>query len=81
MARYATVPVIGVLEAENDFAGQAFELRILRMMALFGLVEARQDASSKNMFLHGRRYRKTPLYDRFFAFDVVLEPSGVDVRH
>ena len=33
LARLATVPVIGVLEAKEDFAGAALELRILRMLA------------------------------------------------
>lgn len=81
LVRYATVPVIGVLEAASDFAGQAFELRILRMLALFGLVEARKDPISTNQLPPVRRYRKTALYDRFLSFDVVLESLNINTRH
>ena len=74
LARLATVPVNGVLEAERDFSGLALELRILRMLALFGLLDADREPKSADRFLSSRRYRKTPLFDRFFAFDVTLEP-------
>jgi hypothetical protein len=74
LARLATVPVIGVLEAEEDFAGPALELRILRMLALFGLLDAERESNPANRFLPARRYRKTALFDRFFSFDVALEP-------
>ena len=81
LARFCTVPVIGVLEAELDFAGHAFELRILRILALFGLFEARTDAAPPNRLLPTRHYRKAPLYDRFMSFDVTLEPIEVGMRH
>jgi hypothetical protein len=74
LARLATVPVVGVLEAKKDFAGAALELRILRMLALFGLLDAEQQPDPANRFLPARRYRKTALFDRFFSFDVALEP-------
>ena len=73
LARLATVPVNGVLEAERDFSGLALELRILRMLALFGLLDADHEPRTADRFLCSRRYRKTPLFDRFFAFDVTLE--------
>lgn len=73
LARLATVPVIGVLEARPDFSGLALELRILRMLALFGLLDTDRDTTIGTRF-DGRRYRKTALFDRFFAFDVTLEP-------
>lgn len=72
LARLAAVPVIGVLEARPDFAGLALELRILRMLALFGLLETDRETMTGSRF-HGGRYRKTALFDRFFAFDVTLE--------
>ena len=65
LARYSTIPVIGVLEAKDDFAGHAFELRILRILAIFGLLDARKDGNSPDQFVSGRHYRKTQLYDRF----------------
>lgn len=74
LARLATIPVIGVLEAKPDVAGLALELRILRMLALFGLLDAEIEPGSPERFLAKRRYRKTPLFDRFFSFDVTLEP-------
>ena len=74
LVRLATVPVIGVLEAKKDFAGPALALRILRMLALFGLLDAEQESNPANRFLPSRRYRKTAVFDRFFSFDVVLEP-------
>lgn len=74
LARLTTVPVIGVLEAEPDFSGLALELRILRILALFGLLEAERALQSPERFLARRRYRKTPFFDRFFSFDVTLEP-------
>ena len=81
LARVCTVPVIGVLEAEHDFAGHAFELRILRILALFGLLEARTDTAPPNRLLPTRHYRKAPLSDRFMSFDVTLEPIEVGMRH
>ena len=81
LARFCTVPVIGVLEAEHDFAGHAFELRILRILALFGLLEARTDTAPPNRLLPTRHYRKAPLYDRLFSFDVTLEPIEAGMRH
>jgi hypothetical protein len=70
-------PVIGVLEAESDFARQALELRVLRMLALFG---HGKDPYPPNRFLAPQHYRKTPLYDRFFSFDVRLEGEHIRAR-
>ena len=81
LARFSTIPVIGVLDATEDFAGHALELRILRLLALFGLLEARKDPNPADQFLAARHYRKTPLYDRFFSFNVMLEPIEVGTRH
>jgi len=81
LARYSTIPVIGVLEAQDDFAGHAFELRILRILAIFGLLEAKKDGNSPNRFVSVRHYRKSQLYDRFFSFNVTLEPIVGGTRH
>lgn len=81
LVRYSTIPVNGVLDAKEDFAGHAFELRILRILALFGLLDARKDANLLSRFVSARHYRKTQLYDRFLSFDVILEPTEVGARH
>lgn len=81
LVRYSTIPVIGVLEAKDDFAGHAFELRILRILAIFGLLDARNYGNSPNHLVSARHYRKTPLYDRFFSFVVTLEPIEGGARH
>jgi hypothetical protein len=81
LARYATIPVIGVLEGKDDFAGHAFELRILRILAIFGLLDARKDGNSPNRLVSNRYYRKTQLYDSFFSFDITLEPTEIGARH
>ena len=44
------------------------------MLALFGLLDAERDPKPADRILSTRRYRKTPLFDRFFSFDVALEP-------
>ena len=69
LARLATVPVNGVLEAKRDFSGLALELRILRMLAFFGLLDVEREPTAADGFLSSRRYRKTPLFDRFVSFD------------
>ena len=77
LARLATVPVNGVLEAERDFSGQALELRILRFLTFFGLLEARREPGCTERILLKRHYRKAALFDRFLSFDVTLElPEG-----
>ncbi len=74
LARLTTVPVTGVLEAELDSSSLVLELRILRMLALFGLLDAEPSPQSPERFLARRRYRKMPHFDRFLSFDVTLEP-------
>ena len=81
LVRYSTIPVIGVLEAKDDFAGHAFELRILRILAIFGLLDARKEGKSPNRLASARHYRKTNLYDRFFSFDVILDSIDGGTRH
>ncbi len=80
LARLATVPVIGVLEAKDDFSGQALELRVLRFLAFFGLLEARRQSGCTERLLAKREYRKSPFFDRFLSFDVTLEPRNAPVH-
>ncbi len=74
LVRLSTIPVNGVRDAVDDFSGKAFELRILRFLTFFGLLDAQQDPASTDRFLPLRRYRKTALFDRVLSFDVALEP-------
>ncbi len=80
LTRLTTIPVNGVLDAVDDFAGKAFELRILRFLTFFGLLEAQQDPASTDRFLPQRLYRKTALFDRVLSFDVELEPVSGTVH-
>lgn len=78
LARLSTTPAVDVVHAERDFAGAAMELRILRFLTIFGLLEARSEPRNEGMFLGQEwRYRKTAFCDRFLSFDVEVEaPTG-----
>jgi hypothetical protein len=78
LARLAAVPAMGVLQAEQDFAGGAFEMRVLRFLTFFGVMETRPDcAQGAPSWFARRQYRKAPFCDRFLSFDVDVEaPDG-----
>lgn len=80
LMRLSTVPVNGVLEATWDFPASAFEARVLRPLHWFGLLECRAaEPHGPEQFVRPS-FRKTPLFDSFVRFDVVLE--GVEeARH
>lgn len=71
LTRLCTVPVIGVLEASWDRGSFAMESRILRPLTWFGLLERRWEG--KSGLGEPRLYRKTPMFDRFLKFNVVIE--------
>jgi hypothetical protein len=77
LTRMCTVPVIGVVEASWDFGSFAMESRMLQPLTWFGLLESRWEG--KPGLGEPRLYRKTPLFDRFIAFQVQIERSAV--RH
>ena len=79
LMRLCTVPVIGVLEAKWDFPRSAFEVRVLRPLTWFGVLESRQDEPVDSEPTRPR-YRKTPFFDQFVSFDVRLETHAGD-RH
>jgi hypothetical protein len=79
LTRLCTIPVIGVLEATWDFGSSAMEVRILRPLVWFGLLESRTEPRSATQLVDRRQYRKAPLFDRFLKFDVEIE--GSDTRH
>lgn len=77
LARLATTPVIGILEAEYDYAGPMLENRILVFLSFFGLLESQIEDASVVPWARRRRYRKTRFFDRFLSFDVQVEaPQG-----
>jgi hypothetical protein len=76
LTRLCAIPVIGVLESTRDTGSMLMEARILRPLLWFGLLDRWEEIPGVRL---GRRhfYRKSPLFDRFFAFDVLLErPSA-----
>lgn len=78
LARLSTTPAVDVVHAERDFAGAAMELRVLRFLTVFGLLEARSETAQHGRFrVQTWRYRKTAFCDRFLSFDVEVEtPTG-----
>jgi hypothetical protein len=80
LTRICTIPINGVLETEWDTGSFAMEARILRPLLWFGLLEHRQVGGGGKLTESGHSYRKTPLFDRFLRFDVVVEKVG-GLRH
>ena len=73
LTRVSTVPIIGVLDATWDTGSMAMEARVLWPLWWFGLLEYRQEAVHGQPTESGHIYRKTPLFDRFLGFDIVLD--------
>jgi hypothetical protein len=73
LTRLCTIPVNGVLDATWDSGSLAMETRILRTLYWFGLLEHRTEKPDEGRLLEKRLYRKAPLFDRFFSFDVITE--------
>ena len=71
--RRVAIPTLEVINAPYDFPEHAFSGRILRYLVWFGLMEMRPPRIMDRMAIK-REYRKTALYDRFLAFDMI--PSG-----
>lgn len=73
LTRLCTVPVKGVLEADWDIGSFMTEVRVLRPLVWFGLLD-HQVVKAPSAPLGGRHlYRKSPLFDRFLAFNVSIE--------
>ena len=79
LTRLCVSPVVGILESPWDFGSSAMEVRILRPLWWFGLLESRTEGRSPTEMVYRRLYRKAPLFDRFLKFDVQVE--GSDNRH
>jgi hypothetical protein len=80
LARFCTIPINGVLDQEYDKASYAIEGVILKPLNAFGILEHRADPIPDQRFAKVHFYRKTPLFDRFLAFDVKLETDSI-LRH
>lgn len=83
LTRLCTVPTEKAIEPsggeaafEMDEASFAMEAKILRPLYFFGLLERRIEAIPGENILKSHFYRKSPLFDRFIAFDVKLEPKA-----
>jgi hypothetical protein len=79
LTRLCTSPVIGVLESQWDFGSGAMEVRILRPLVWFGLLESRSEQRSPTELVERHSYRKAPLFDHFVKFNVQVE--GSDTLH
>src|ERR1700751_2248264 len=73
LTRLCASPIIGVLESQWDFGSSAMEVRILRPLVWFGLLESRTRARSATELVDPRLYRKAPLFDHFVKFDCQSE--------
>ena len=80
LARLCTIPINGVLDQQYDKASYAIEGVILRPLNAFGLLEHRAEPMPDQRYGKAHFYRKTPLFDRFLNFDVVIEANG-GIRH
>ena len=66
LMRLSVLPDEAVLRNPDWVAPALFVLRVLRPLRWFGLVESRDEDATRR----GRgKWRKTPLFDRFLAFD------------
>ena len=79
LTRLCTIPVVGVVESEWDLGSFAMDARILKPLLWFGLLECRTEQSGVSRLEDRRFYRKTPLFDRFFKFNIQVEQPAT--RH
>ena len=77
LTRLCTTRVIGVLEPKWDFGSSAMELRILRPLVWFGLLESQREGRSPTKVIDRHLYRKAPLFDRFLKFNVQVERQDI----
>ena len=76
LCRLCAVPVVGVLESNWDLGSGLMEMRILRPLVWFGLLQSGVEENSTGGVIKRRAYRKTLLFDRFLKFDVQIEVPG-----
>ncbi|MBT3358554.1 MAG: hypothetical protein HN403_02870 [Rhodospirillales bacterium] len=76
LCRLCTVPIKGVLDATWDTGSLAMEANVLRPLLWFGLLELKQETIEGDKLNRRKLYRKSPLFDRFCAFNVTLEGTA-----
>jgi hypothetical protein len=81
LSRLCSIPIIGVLESTWDTGSMLVEARILRPLLWFGLLEHRSEAIQGNLLGQRHFYRKSKLFDRFFAFNVEFERTSSTGQH
>jgi hypothetical protein len=81
LSRLCSIPIIGVLESTWDTGSMLVEARILRPLLWFGLLEYRSEAIPGVRLGQRHFYRKSELFDRFFAFNVEFEQPSSTGRH
>ncbi len=81
LARLCAIPNIGVLESTWDTGSMLVEARILRPLLWFGLLEYQSEEIPGVRLGQRHFYRKSALFDRFFAFDMPFERPGVSGPH
>jgi len=81
LSRLCSIPIIGVLESIWDTGSMLVEARILRPLLWFGLLEHRSEAIPGNLLGQRHFYRKSKLFDRFFAFNVEFERASSTGQH
>src|SRR5580700_3147645 len=77
LSRLCAVPVNGVLESTWDLGSSLMEIRVLRPLVWFGLLDSLKEGTAGSRLADRRLYRKTPLYDRFLNFSVRVERPDV----
>lgn len=80
LARRASLPTAIPPQEGYDPLCHAVELRVLRYLTWFGLMEQRTDEPSAGRLLVPRAYRLTPLFDRVLRF-ALPEPTVSGSRH
>ena len=81
LSRLCSIPIIGVLESTWDTGSMLVEARILRPLAWFGLLEYRLEEIPGIPLGQRHFYRKSKLFDRFFAFNVEFERTSSTGQH
>lgn len=80
LTRLCTIPKPAMLSGTWDRTPYAMEARILRPLLWFGLLEHRSEQAPGSRFGEYHFYRKTALFDRLLAFQVVAH-SMEGARH
>jgi hypothetical protein len=81
LTRICAIPINGVLESTWDAGSMLVEARILRPLLWFGLLECRSEEIPGMRLGQRHLYRKSKLFDRFFAFNVQLERLTSSGQH